>query len=130
MHEALLQVDVPAVFIGRLPNRAVDNVRADDFGGGYLMGRYLAGRGHRRVAHVTGPAFFGEAMQRAEGFERGLAEHGLFPDPSLRFEGQYLAPSGLAAIEWLFERHEGRLPTANLLLRQLPHGDRWLGGPA
>ena len=38
MHEALLQVDVPAVFIGRLPNRAVDNVRADDFGGGYLMG--------------------------------------------------------------------------------------------
>ena len=112
MHEALLQVDVPAVFIGRLPNRAVDNVRADDFGGGYLMGRYLAGRGHRRVAHVTGPSFFGEAMQRAEGFERGLAEHGLPPDPALRFEGTYLSPSGLAAIDWLFERHAGHLPSA------------------
>ena len=112
MHEALLQVDVPAVFIGRLPNRAVDNVRADDFGGGYLMGRYLAGRGHRRVAHVTGPSFFGEAMQRAEGFERGLAEHGAPPDPALRFEGTYLAPSGLAAIDWLFERHADRLPSA------------------
>jgi DNA-binding LacI/PurR family transcriptional regulator len=112
MHEALLQVDVPAVFIGRLPNRAVDNVQADDFGGGYLMGRYLAVRGHRRVAHVTGPSFFSEAMQRAEGFEHGLAEHGAPPDPTLRFEGTYHAPSGLAAIDWLFQSHAGRLPSA------------------
>ena len=38
MHDALLQIDVPAVFVGRLPNRAVDNVQADDFGGGYADG--------------------------------------------------------------------------------------------
>ena len=129
MHEALLQVDVPAVFIGRLPNRAVDNVRADDFGGGYLMGRYLAGRGHRRVAHVTGPSFFGEAMQRAEGFERGLAEHGAPPDPALRFEGTYLAPSGPRG-DRLAVRAACGSPSLGDLLRQLPDGDRRPGRPA
>ena len=38
------------------------------------MGEYLAKKGHRRVAHVTGPSFFREAMARADGFEQGLAE--------------------------------------------------------
>lgn len=112
MHDALLEVGLPAVFIGLLPSRAVDSVEPDDFGGGYAMGRYLARRGHRRVAHVTGPGFFAEAMQRAEGFERGLAEHGAALDPALRFEGSYLAPSGLAAADWLVARHGGDLPSA------------------
>ena len=111
MQDALLRIEVPAVFVGNLPNRAVDTIQADDFGGGYAMGRYLAGHGHRRVAHVTGPGFFAEAMMRADGFERGLADHGVAPDAALRFEGTYLAPSGLAAVDWLLGQHGGDLPT-------------------
>ncbi|MGZ2373322.1 DNA-binding LacI/PurR family transcriptional regulator [Sinorhizobium medicae] len=64
MHDALMRVETPTVFIGNLPNHAVDCVRIDDFGGGYQMGAYLAGKGHRRIAHVTGPSFFAEAMSR------------------------------------------------------------------
>jgi len=109
MQEVLTQVEIPAVFVGRLPSRAVDVVRADDFGGGFAMGRYLAERGHRRVAQVTGPAFFPEATERAEGFERGLAAGGAAPDRALRIEGSYLAPSGAAAVDRLLA---GGLPTA------------------
>jgi DNA-binding LacI/PurR family transcriptional regulator len=112
MHDHLLGLDLPTVFIGHLPNHAVDSVKLDDFGGGYLMGEYLAGKGHKRVAHVTGPSFFREAMARASGFEQGLAEHGASPDPALRFEGSYLAPSGREAVRWLLEKHGANLPSA------------------
>ncbi|WP_352787013.1 LacI family DNA-binding transcriptional regulator [Mesorhizobium sp. M0814] len=112
MHSELLSLDLPAVFIGHLPNHAVDSVQLDDFGGGYLMGEYLAKRGHRRVAHVTGPSFFKEAMARAAGFEKGLADNGVPISADLRFEGSYLAPSGREAVTWLREKHGGNLPSA------------------
>ncbi|MCA0030094.1 LacI family transcriptional regulator [Mesorhizobium sp. B1-1-9] len=112
MHDTLIGIDIPTVFIGDLPNRAVDNVRLDDHGGGYLMGEYLARKGHRRVAYVTGPTSFREAMERAEGFEKGLADNGAPPLADLRFTGSYLPPSGVEAVAWLLERHSDPLPSA------------------
>lgn len=112
IHDALLDLDVPAVFIGHLPNHAVDSVKLDDFGGGRLIAAHLAARGHRRIAHVTGPAVFSEAMARAAGFEAGLAEHGIAPDPALRFEGSYLPPSGQEAARWLIGLGDGERPSA------------------
>jgi len=112
MHEALIGLDIPAVFIGSLPSAAIDSVALDDFGGARQMGEYLAKKGHRRVAHVTGPALFSEAIARAEGFEAGFAAGGGSIDPALRFEGTYLEPSGRQAVEWLLEMHGAKLPTA------------------
>jgi len=112
MHDALIGIDVPTVFIGNLPNHAVDSVRLDDHGGGYLMGEHLARKGHRRIAHVTGPSFFKEAMERAEGFEKGLADNGAPMVPALRFGGSYLAPSGVEAAAWLLREHRDELPSA------------------
>lgn len=110
MHDALVNLDIPAVFIGHLPNHAVDSVKIDDYGGGYQMGAYLARKGHRDVAQVTGPAFFDEAMQRAEGFEQGLRDHGAAVSADLRFEGSYLTPSGKEAALWLLSKD--KLPSA------------------
>ncbi|AYG61390.1 LacI family DNA-binding transcriptional regulator [Rhizobium jaguaris] len=111
-HDALIGLDIPTVFIGDLPNRAVDSVRIDDFGGGYQMGAYLASKGHRRVAHVTGPSFFAEAMARAAGFEKGLADHGAPPIAELRYEGTYLPPAGNEAVDWLLSKYGNDLPSA------------------
>ena len=93
MHDTLLEIDLPTVFIGDLPNKAVDSVKIDDFGGGHQMGAYLAKKGHRRIAHLTGPSFFAEAMARAAGFEQGLRDNGVEPIDELRREGSYLGPS-------------------------------------
>lgn len=112
MHDALLRVETPTVFIGNLPNQSVDSVKIDDFDGGYQMGAYLARKGHRRIAHVTGPAFFAEAMSRAAGFEKGLADNGVAAEGALRYEGSYLAPSGQTAAQWLIDSHGGNLPSA------------------
>lgn len=112
MHDVLLKLDMPTVFIGDLPNKAVDSVKADDFGGGEAMGRYLARKGHSRIAHITGPTHFDEAMARAAGFEAGLRAGGVQPVTELRYEGTYLAPSGEQAIDWLVENHRDAMPTA------------------
>ncbi len=112
MHEDLLSLDVPAVFMGHLPNRAIDSVAFDDHGGCYAMGQYLAEAGHKRVARVTGPSFFQQAMVRQKGFEQGLAEHGGVVDEALRYEGSYLVPSGYEAVERLITQHREDLPTA------------------
>ena len=112
MHEDLLALDVPAVFMGHLPSRAIDSVAFDDHGGCYALGKYLAEAGHKRVAHVTGPSFFQQAMVRRQGFEQGFAEHGSTIDEALQFEGSYLVPSGYEAIEWLLREHGGNLPSA------------------
>ncbi|MFD2348087.1 LacI family DNA-binding transcriptional regulator [Sinorhizobium terangae] len=111
MHDTLIGIDIPTVFIGDLPNAAVDSVKIDDFGGGYQMGAYLARKGHKRVAQVTGPSFFAEAMARAAGFEQGLRDHGVEPIAELRREGTYLSPSGQEAVGWLVETHGDRLPS-------------------
>lgn len=111
MHDALIGIDVPTVFIGDLPNAAVDSVKIDDFGGGYQMGAYLAKKGHKRIAHVTGPSFFAEAMARAAGFEQGLRDHGVEPLAELRREGTYLSPSGQEAVEWLLATNGDHLPS-------------------
>lgn len=112
MHEDLLSLDVPAVFMGHLPNRAIDSVTFDDHGGCYAMGRYFAKTGYKRVFHVTGPSAFQQAIVRLEGFEQGFAEHGGGVDDGLRYEGTYLVPSGYEAIEWLLREHGSRLPDA------------------
>jgi DNA-binding LacI/PurR family transcriptional regulator len=112
IHDALLNLDIPTVFIGHLPNHAVDSVKLDDFGGGYLIGQHLAQRGHARIAHVTGPSIFQEAMARAEGFEKGAADGGAAVDPALRYEGSYLPPSGREAASWLLELSGPSRPTA------------------
>lgn len=112
MHEDILQLDVPAVFLGHLPNQAIDSIGFDDAGGAYAMGKYLAEAGHRRVAHVSGPSFFQQAEVRRRAFEQGLADHGGAPDEALHYEGSYLVPSGYESVEWLLDTHQGKLPSA------------------
>jgi DNA-binding LacI/PurR family transcriptional regulator len=112
MHDALLKIDIPTVFVGHLTNDAVDNVKVDDYGGGYEMGAFFARKGHKRIVHITGPAFFSEAMARAEGFEKGLTDNGVVLADIMRIEGTYLSPSGADAVNSLIDTHGGNLPTA------------------
>lgn len=112
LHDALIGIDIPTVFIGRLPNRAVDSVFVDDESACYDMGRYVARRGHRRVAQITGPSFFPEAMARARGFRRGLMDEGVSGDAIFDYEGSFLAPAGMEGVDWLLATHGADMPSA------------------
>lgn len=112
MYDAVGDVPIPSVFIGRLPNQTVDSVRAGDREAHRTIARYLVERGHQRVALIAGPSNFQSARERAAGFEQGAQEAGLPPGALTRFEGSYLPPSGEAAMRWLMEEHRADLPTA------------------
>ncbi len=112
LDEVLGQLEMPAVYVGNKPSPYVDSIGLDDFECTRQMGLYLAGKGHRRIASVTGPHFFEEALTRAAGFEAGLKEAGVPLRDELRFEGSYLAPSGEAAAHWIADMPAAERPTA------------------
>ena len=58
--------------------------------------RHLAGMGHERIAHISGPPSFRSAHERRRGFREALAERGLKLRPSFDREGAYTFDSGIA----------------------------------
>ena len=112
LHAELNDLGLTGVFIGGLDNGTMDSVGVDNFQAAYRMGRYLIEKGHRRIAHVTGPSHFSFARERKAGFEKALADAGAPIDSSLVYEGSFLSPSGHDAANWLVEEHGSNLPTA------------------
>jgi LacI family transcriptional regulator, repressor for deo operon, udp, cdd, tsx, nupC, and nupG len=58
---------------------------------------YLISIGHRRIAHLRGPARNVEAQERYAGFMEAFEGAGLKPDPSLVWDGDFYFGSGRAA---------------------------------
>jgi DNA-binding LacI/PurR family transcriptional regulator len=110
--DSLRSIDLPSVFIGHLPNKAVDTVQLDDFGGAYAAAAHLAERGYRRIALVSGPKTFLEADERTAGFKQALVDTGLSFDRALQYEGTYLQHSGQEAATWLANMSALDRPTA------------------
>ncbi|MFV0335236.1 MAG: LacI family DNA-binding transcriptional regulator [Tropicimonas sp.] len=112
MYDAVRQIPVPTVFIGHLPDGGVDNVRADDYHGCFRIGAHLAGRGHRRILHITGPGQFPAADVRRQGFRDGATAGGMPSAGLLEYEGSYLSPSGYEGVKEAMSRHAGDPPDA------------------
>lgn len=104
---------------GRLPIIALDTgedrgdcVINDDFLlGGQLAGQYLARRGFRRIACVTGPPDHPRSVRRLVGFQRALAEFGLSLAPDLSIESDLTIAGGYEAFARLASL-PGGLPDA------------------
>lgn len=58
---------------------------------------YLISIGHRRIAHLRGPARNLEAGERYAGFVEAIESAGLKVDPTLVWEGDFYLGSGMAA---------------------------------
>ncbi len=112
IHDALPTLHAPAVFIGGAPRDDADSVMLDEFDGARQMAAYLAGKGHRRVASITGPSFLEETIALIDGFAEGFTAAGGALDDILRFEGTFLEPSGADAVRWLLAMPAEERPTA------------------
>jgi LacI family transcriptional regulator len=72
--------------------------------GGYEATRHLLELGHRRIAHVAGPAHHRHSFDRLSGYRRALVEVGRKVDPRLIVDGDFSGSSGEAAALTLLER--------------------------
>lgn len=70
---------------------------------GEAVGHYLAGKGYRRPAVVTGDDH--RAMQRQRGIERAFAQHGIVGLPVLTVRAPTTLGSGREALRSLLARH-------------------------
>lgn len=87
---------MPVVALNRdLPDDApLSAVWFDNRAGGEMATRRLLDLGHRRIAHIAGPANRLTGLQRRAGYEWALRAAGVEPEPALIAIGDYSFASG------------------------------------
>ena len=95
----------PVVIVSRVVKGLMANCLCiDNVQGAYLATRHLIELGHRRIAHIKGPAMVDDAAERFEGYRQALNEAEIPFDDRLVVEGEYQERSGLMALEALIAR--------------------------
>jgi DNA-binding LacI/PurR family transcriptional regulator len=94
------------VCIGSRPEGgAVSYVDMDNFEAGRMAVAYLYKKGHRKIAHISGPiAILSSARDRFDGYVQGLKDHGLPFRKALVVSGTFGSLSGGVAMEELLRR--------------------------
>lgn len=87
-------------------------ISVDDLTGAYMAVKHLIKLGHRRIAHIAGPAAYRASHERYEGYRKALLEYGIAPDPELTLEGDFKPPSARACARRLFSLPAEMRPTA------------------
>lgn len=77
-------------------------VGVDNRMGAYGAVRYLLELGHKKIAHIKGPATYQCSLERYEGYQQALTEAGIAPQPDYVVQGDFLVASGLTAAYSLF----------------------------
>jgi DNA-binding LacI/PurR family transcriptional regulator len=90
-----LDLSVPVVLVQGVTEGQAMASGIDQVAGARLATEHLLDLGHRRIAHVTGPADWVEAGQRRAGWQQAHADRGLPPGPELA--GDWSARSGYDA---------------------------------
>ncbi|KIR62213.1 LacI family transcriptional regulator [Micromonospora haikouensis] len=105
----LAELGLPAVTIGR-PDVPSNHpaLLVDDRPGVTAAVAHLAGLGHRRIAHVSGPLHFLHGSVRRQAWEQALADAGLTAGPCV--ESDFSAAGGAQATRALLDT--GDPPTA------------------
>lgn len=98
----LIDEDIPGV---NVPKVFVENRQ-----GAYLATRHLIEAGHRRIAHIGGPADLFSAKERRQGFLDALREAGIEAEPGFIHHGAYAREFGLEAMRGVLDA--GDAPTA------------------
>ena len=107
----LLDNGMPVVALDRsqevltAPAVLVDNVE-----GGYMATRYLIERGHRLIAHISGPEYMSTSVDRRTGYQKALKEAGLEVLPALLRRGDFRLEGGYREMKAILE--SGVRPTA------------------
>lgn len=92
-------LNVPAVFIDTYAEN-ISNVGIDDYKGGYLAGKYLLDKGHRKIAIAAPNIHYGGVMrQRYNGFRDACKERGIELTADRYFHTETMYQAGVASGE-------------------------------
>jgi LacI family transcriptional regulator len=107
----LRRAGIAVVAVGSgLTDRPIDWVSGDDVRIGADATRHLYGRGHRRIATISGPPDTGQGAGRVSGYLEAMRDLGLRSGAALRVVGDWTRDGGARALRELLDR--GNPPTA------------------
>ncbi len=110
-YELTRNSNVPVVQMDRLIQGVEsDTVLVDNSEAVHGAVDYLVGKGHRRIAIISGPKFVFTAKERQVGYLRGLEAHGILYDDGLLISDENTFASGYHSCETLLTLSEP--PTA------------------
>lgn len=98
---------LPIVVTGRtLKGNNIASMRVDDFKGALGAVQHLIELGHRRIAHIAGPQDHADSVERLRGYRQALEQAGIPYDKKLVVYADFHEPSGVLAINQLFEARQ------------------------
>jgi LacI family transcriptional regulator len=86
-------------YISEMPN--VPGVYFDNFQGAFDMTEFILGKGHKRIAFISGPLSTNNARLRKQGYVQAMQKFGGDVDESLIVEANYRYSGGYKAMEKL-----------------------------
>ncbi|WP_432478162.1 LacI family DNA-binding transcriptional regulator [Nocardioides sp. GXQ0305] len=103
--EQLHREGVLMVMVNRRPDGVdVPSITPDDAAGIDLAVEHLASLGHRRIAHLAGPATTSTGVSRSRAYRAAVRDRGLADDPALVVDCQYWnEEAGAAALRSLLD---------------------------
>lgn len=95
---------IPLVVVDRkLAAPDIEFIHSDHIEGAREATQHLVELGHRRIGIITGPIDVHSALDRIQGFEEILNEHGIPNDPDLSVRGDFQVESGRRAAQEMME---------------------------
>jgi LacI family transcriptional regulator len=96
--DALRASALPAVVVDPANDPPTDlpSIGATNWAGGLAASEHLITLGHRRIAVITGPAYFHCSLARLDGFRSALDRAGIAADPALVRYGDFSVEGGLS----------------------------------
>lgn len=82
-----------------IANSNCSSVTLDNYKAGYLIGKFLISKGHRKIACITGPNHISISRDRTIGFRDALKESNYYLDDNFVFEGNFNYDSSTDAID-------------------------------
>ena len=105
--------DLPIILVSNdIPGSGLPVFEIDNRDAAHRITRHLVEAGHRRIAHITGPAFNIETQERELGYRDALSEAGIGFDPGLVWAGGFSFPAGKRAATEYFDTPGAQRPTA------------------
>jgi LacI family transcriptional regulator len=110
---AMMATGHPVISINQRIPGVPYSILADDERASRIAVEHLVQLGHRRIAHIRGPARSDTAERRLAGYRKALRAAGLRPDPTLVVGTDYTSDAGAQAMRQLLTRQPR--PTAVLV---------------
>ena len=105
LEEHLSSIPVPILFIAMQPKQGVSSVSTDNFQGAVMATEHLLSIGRKKIAHISGPLTWWEALERKRGWRETMEKNGLDASERCCTEGNWSSASGENAFNQLLDAY-------------------------